>query len=87
MLIAVERRFASDRVPHFVEWLSDNGSCYTAIETIRFAQQLGLTPRFTPVRSPESNGMYESFVKTFKRDYVRCNPCPNAETVLAQLEA
>ncbi len=24
----------------------------------------------TPVRSPGSNGMAESFVKTFKRDYV-----------------
>jgi len=31
--------------------------------------------------------MSESFVKTFKRDYVRCNPCPNAAVVLAQLES
>ncbi len=86
MLIAVEQRFNSYRAPQLVEWLSDNGSCYTAIETIKFAQQVGLTPRFTPVRSPESNGMSESFVKTFKRDYVRCNPCPDAATVLRQLD-
>ena len=86
MLIAVEQRFHSYRAPHPVEWLSDNGSCYTAIETIQFAQQVGLTPRFTPVRSPESNGMSESFVKTFKRDYVRCNPCPDAATVMRQLD-
>jgi len=28
-------------------------------------------PSFTPVASPESNGLAEAFVKTFKRDYVR----------------
>ncbi len=72
--------------PHRVECLSDNGSCYIVAETIDFALGLGLMPRFTPVRSPESNGMSESFVKTFKRDYVRCNPRPDAETVLAQLD-
>ncbi len=87
MLLAVERRFGSYRVPHRLEWLSDNGSCYTAGDTIDFAKQLGLAACFTPVRSPESNGMSESFVKTFKRDYVRCNPCPTAEIVLGQLDA
>jgi putative transposase len=30
--------------------------------------------------------MAEAFVKTFKRDYVRCNPCPDAITVLGQLD-
>ncbi len=30
--------------------------------------------------------MAESFVKTFKRDYVRCNPCPGAKTVISQLD-
>jgi len=68
MLIAVESRFSSYRASNRVEWLSDNGSCYTALETIVFAHQVGLTPCFTPVRSPESNGMSESFVKTSKRD-------------------
>jgi len=33
------------------------------------------------------NGMAEAFVKTFKRDYVRVNPTPDAPTVLAQLSA
>ena len=86
LLIAVEKRFGSYRAPHRVECLSDNGSCYIAAETIDFALGLGLLPKFTPVRSPESNGMSESFVKTFKRDYVRCNPRPDAEAVLAQLD-
>jgi hypothetical protein len=33
------------------------------------AAALGLVPCFTPVHSPESNGIAEAFVKTFKRDY------------------
>ena len=54
-------------------------------ETVAFAELLGLVPCFTPVRSPESNGMAESFVKTFKRDYVYVHDRPDAKTVLTQL--
>lgn len=86
MLEAVEKRFSADRAPHVIEWLSDNGSPYTARETRTFAGQLNLTACFTPVRSPESNGLAEAFVKTFKRDYVRVNPLPDAETVLRLLD-
>ena len=85
MLESVERRFGQASTPHPVEWLSDNGSCYTARETAEFASWLGLVSRFTPVRSPESNGMAESFVKTFKRDYVHVNECPDALTVMKML--
>lgn len=74
MLAAVERRFGTDRAPHPAEDLSDNGSCYTAKDTRNFALALGLVPCFTPVRSPESNGMGEAFVKSLKRDYVRIIP-------------
>lgn len=38
------------------------------------------------VRSPESNGLAEAFIRTFKRDYVRVNPLPDAATVLRQLD-
>ncbi|MCA3638320.1 MAG: transposase, partial [Methylobacterium sp.] len=31
------------------------------------------------------NGMAEAFVRTFKRDYVRVSPRPDARTVIAQL--
>lgn len=82
MLAAVERRFGTDRAPQAIEHLSDSGSCYTAKQTRDFAAALGLTPCFTPIRSPESNGMSESFVKTLKRDYVRVTPLPDAATVL-----
>lgn len=39
----------------------------------------------TPVRSPQSNGMAESFVKTMKRDYVAHMPKPDRETALRNL--
>jgi len=85
MLEAVEKRFAAMRAPHPIEHLSDNGSPYTAKDTRDFAAALNLVPCFTPVRSPESNGMSEAFVKTFKRDYVRVNPLPDAHTALRQI--
>lgn len=85
MLEAVEKRFGSMRAPHPIEHLSDNGSPYTAKETRDFALALNLVPCFTPVKSPESNGMSEAFVKTFKRDYLRVRPLPEATTVLRQI--
>jgi transposase InsO family protein len=33
MVTAVERRFSTTKVPHAVEWLSDNGSAYIAKDT------------------------------------------------------
>lgn len=85
MLESVERRFRGASTPHPVQWLSDNGSAYRAYETIDFAVRLGLVPCFTPVRSPQSNGMAEAFVKTFKRDYVYVHDRPDAQSVLSQL--
>ncbi len=85
MLESIERRFGAQEAPHPVEWLSDNGSCYRAHDTVSFAPSIGLVPCFTPVRSPQSNGMAESFVKTFKRDYVYVHDRPAAQSVLAQL--
>lgn len=83
MIECVERRFGTVRAPHPVEWLTDNGSVYAAAKTVEIGIALGLTPCFTPLESPESNGMAEAFVKTFKRDYVRVNPIPDAATTLA----
>ena len=85
MLMAVERRFGAPHTPQPVQWLSDNGSAYRANDTIDFAIGLGLMPCFTPVRSPQSNGMAEAFVKTFKRDFVYIHDRPDAQTVLSQL--
>ncbi len=85
MLDCVERRFDALRAPQPVQWLADNGSAYTAGETIDFATALNLVACFTPVRSPESNGVCEAFVKTFKRDYARVNPRPDAISVMQRL--
>ena len=85
MVAAVEHRFGPvNRLPGEIEWLTDNGSCYIARETRRFARDIGLAPCTTPLESPQSNGMAEAFVRTLKRDYVRVSPIPDAETVLRQ---
>ena len=67
------------------ERVSDNGSCYTAANTRQFARMLGLKPVTTPVVNPQSNGMAESFVKTFKRDYARLADRPDSQTVMNAL--
>ncbi len=70
MVEAMEARFGSiDRLPEPIEWLSDNGPAYIARETIAFAESVGFEVCTPPFYSPESNGMAEAFVKTFKRDY------------------
>jgi hypothetical protein len=86
MIGCVEARFGGPRAPHRMQWLSDNGSIYAAAKTIEVALALNLDPCFTLVESPESNGMAEAFVKTFKRDHVRVNPIPNAATAIAAIE-
>jgi transposase InsO family protein len=87
MLECVERRFDVVRAPEPVQWLADNGSAYTAAETVDFATALNLVARFTPVRSPESNGVCEAFVKTMKHDCVRVNSRPDAISVLQPIPA
>jgi transposase InsO family protein len=87
MVHCVEQRFDAIRAPHPVQWLSDNVSIFAAHRTIEIALALNLVPCFTPVESPESNGMAEAFVKNFKRDYVRVSPRPDAETVMRHLSA
>ncbi|MFA2323542.1 IS3 family transposase [Escherichia coli] len=85
MLGAVEHRFGSELPTSPVEWLTDNGSCYRANETRQFARMLGLEPKNTAVRSPESNGIAESFVKTIKRDYISIMPKPDGLTAAKNL--
>jgi putative transposase len=76
MLETVERHLGAAHTPQPVQWFVA-GSVYRANETIDFAIRLGLVPCFTPVRSPQSNGMAEAFVKTFKRDCVYVHDRPD----------
>lgn len=86
MTESIEARFGTvDHLPHRVQWLSDNAPAYIARETRKFAQMMGLDVCTTPFYSPESNGMAEAFVKTFKRDFVRVNILTDARTVMQQL--
>ena len=86
MVLSVERRFGQiNELAEPIEWLADNGSCYTAHETRRIARDIGLVPCTTTAESPQSNGMAEAFVRTLKRDYVRVSPRPNARAVIDQL--
>jgi len=87
MTESLEHRFGAAVLsgPHPIEWLSDNGPYYTARDTCEFARSVGLLVCTTPAYSPESNGMAEAFVKTFKRDYVYVNRLPSAIEVIAQL--
>jgi putative transposase len=87
MVESVERRFGLvNKLLKPIEWLSDNGSPYTAGETRALAHNIGLVPCTTPIESPQSNGMAEAFVKTFKRDYARVSAKPDAASVLCQLD-
>jgi putative transposase len=46
MVAAVEHRFGGvKQLPGPMEWLTDNGSCFVARETRRFAREIGLTPQ------------------------------------------
>jgi transposase InsO family protein len=85
MATAIEARFGGTSTPRPIEWLSDNGPPYTATETRAFGSAAGLLVCTTPAYSPESNGIAEAFVKTFKRDYVYLGRVDDAATVIAQL--
>jgi putative transposase len=84
--LSFEARFKKcSRLPRAIEWLSDNGPPYIAHDTRKFGESLGFTMCSTPSYSPESNGVSEAFVKTFKRDYVYLNELYSAEYVIHQL--
>ncbi len=86
MVETMHYRFGQcDNLPNKIQWLTDNGPCYTAHDTVRFGRSLGFEICTTPPYSPQSNGMAEAFVKTFKRDYVYVGDLSNAEKVFKQL--
>lgn len=86
MVEGAERRFGRvSRLPNEIEWLSDNGSCFTSLETRRFARAMGFKPVTTPIESPQSNGMAEALVRTIKRDYARFSDRHDARILMRDL--
>ena len=82
----VEYRFGPVlKLPHTIQWLTDNGSCYATRETIQFARSLSFEVCTTPAYSPQSNSIAKAFVKTFKRDYVYLANLTSAQAVMKQL--
>lgn len=85
---AVQSRFGAGARPEApIQWLSDNGSIYTALETVITAERLHLVPITTPAASPQSNGMSEAFVNTLRRDYIAGADLSTAASVLDQIPA
>lgn len=74
---AVIARLGTSRSGERVQFLSDNGSIYTALDTVCTVERLGLSPVTTPAYSPQSNGMSDAFVNTLRRDYIAgAGPAP-----------
>jgi transposase InsO family protein len=85
---AVTARFGEHERPDApIQWLSDNGSIYTALDTLITAERLHLVPITTPAASPQSNGMSEAFVNTLRRDYLAGADRSTAALVLEQIPA
>jgi putative transposase len=85
MVECIEARFGSKNLPHRLQWLSDNGPAYVARQTVSFGRSVGFEMCTTAPYSPESNGMAEAFVKTFKRDYAYISDLSSADRVIDQL--
>ena len=58
MVVSVERRFGpANRLPLAIEWLSDDGSPYTARETRALARDIGFVPRTTLIAERVLGGL------------------------------
>ena len=78
---------AGERPDVPIQWLTDHGSIYTALDTHCTAERLHLVPMTTPAASPHSNGMSEAFVNTLRRDDLAGADRSTAAIVLDQIPA
>ncbi len=85
MAAAITARFGRSHPAAPIQWLSDNGGIYTALDTLCTAERLHLVPITTPAYSPQSNGMSEAFVNTLRRDYLAGADHSSAAVVLDQV--
>lgn len=83
---AVFRRYGSAREQaKGLEFLTDNGTEYKSHRLQKILGLFGIVRRRTPRRSPESNGVTESFNGGFKRDYVNQNDLTDLAIIALQL--
>lgn len=85
MMNSILKRFDSVQAPRVIQFLSDRGTIYRALETIELGRHMNLKSCFTRPRTPQSNGMAEAFVGTIKRDYVYTSDCIDADTVMKMI--
>ncbi len=76
---------AGERPDVPMQWLRDNGSIYTALDTHGTAERLHLVPMTTPAASPPSNGMSEALVNTRRRDDLAGADRSTAAVILDQI--
>lgn len=85
---ALFRRFAQQR-QHAggLEFLTDNGPEFISEPLQQLLNQLGLIACRTPCRSPQSNGLVESFFGSFKRDYLSHQPLETLAEAMKNIPA
>ena len=72
---ALFQRFAHQRQQaEGLEFLTDNGPEFISDSLQQLLKKLGLMACRTPCRSPQSNGLVESFFGSLKRDYLAHQP-------------
>jgi putative transposase len=81
-------RFAQQRQhAKGLEFLTDNGPEFISNPLQQLLIQMGLTACRTPCRSPQSNGLVESFFGSFKRDYLAHQPLETLAQAMKSLPA
>lgn len=85
---ALFQRFALHRhLAQGLEFLTDNGPEFIAEPLQQLLNQLGLIACHTPCRSPQSNGLVESFFGSFKRDYLAHQPLETMDAAMKHIPA
>lgn len=85
---ALFQRFAHQRQrAKGLEFLTDNGPEFIADQLQQLLTRLGMIACHTPCRSPQSNGLVESFFGSFKRDYLSHHPLENLDDAMKLIPA
>ena len=85
---SIQNRFAADttKAPSRIQWLTDNGPCYVATETVTLARAAGFEGCTAPSYSRQSKGMAGASHQDHQGDYVDVTDLPSASAELAMLK-